>query len=293
MSTIDVLWLEDEPKESFINLAKDEDFDINLIWKATASEAIEYIKKNIDQLDGAILDARGHLDPNDQLGEAGLYKVKDELKMHYLNRPIPVAVITGQEDLLRKDGFVDTLNTRLFRKNGDEDAVLEFIRDGAKELDDVKIKTEHHLAFKIFDETVVKEIVLDSKIRELKKQLIEQLKAPVNTNRTPRIIRGFFEGLIFPLMHHYGMINKSYIKFNDEARYFSIDKKIYSEDQERLFRAIAFCCQGLNHEKPDIKIVNYLQETQDPYYIDSLFKGLLSLLTWLPDFITHHPQESQ
>lgn len=112
MSTIDVLWLEDQPKDSFIKLAKDEDFNIHLIWVATAKEAIEYINKYINQLDGAILDVRGHRNPNDELGDKGMYQVKDELKKYYLNRPIPVAVITGQEDLLKKEGFEDTLSNR-------------------------------------------------------------------------------------------------------------------------------------------------------------------------------------
>ena len=285
MSTIDVLWFEDEPNQDFIKLAKDEDFNINLILMDSACTAIDYINSNIEHLDGAILDARGHFVPNDDPKETGMYQIKDLLKSYSRERPIPVAIITGQKDLLKKEGFEETLNTKLFRKNRDEEEVLQYIRDKANELDDVKIKTKNPLVFEIFDEDIVKKIVKDSKIQELKGNLVKQLKGPIDITITPRIIRGFFQGLIFPIMEHYEIIPSWCKKFNEKARQLSFKKYGYSEDLERLYRAIALSTQEPNHDEPEVKIVNYLQDRKDTYYVDCLFKGLLSILTWLPVFI--------
>lgn len=148
----------------------------------------------------------------------------------------------------------------------------------------MKIKNEHPLVFELFDKEIVKQIVDDSKIQTLKWALILQLKNPIDITLTPRVIRGFFEGLIFPLLKHYEIIPKSLIEFNDMARKINFKKKEY-EDIGRLFRMVAFCFQELNHEKPGAKVVEYLQKRKDPYYVDCLFKGLLAVLTWLPVYM--------
>ena len=132
MSTIDVLWLEDQPKEDFKKLAKNKKFNINLILVSTADEALTYIDKNIKQLNGAILDARGHRKQGDQLGEKGWYDVIGKLKSYSRERPIHVAVFTGQEDLLKREGFEDSVHYKLFRKNRDEMDVLSYISEEAK-----------------------------------------------------------------------------------------------------------------------------------------------------------------
>ena len=214
-----------------------------------------------------------------------MYKVIRKLTSYSRERPIPVAVITGQEDLLKKDGFEVSVLYKLFRKNRDEMDVLKYIREGAEKLDDVKTKIEHPLVFEIFDKEIVKQIVEDSKIQTLKWSLVMQLRNPIDITLTPRVIRGFFEGLIFPLMQNYGVIPAYCKDFNDKARELSIKKKGFSEDIERLFKTIAFCSQELNHEKPGAKVVEYIQKRKDPYYVDCLFKGLLAILTWLPVFI--------
>ena len=183
MSTIDVLWLEDQPEEYFKKLAKNKKFNINLVWFGTAKEALIYIDKYIDQLDGAILDARGRYVPGGKESEKGLYDVIGKLKSYSRERPIPVAVITGQKDLLEKDGFEDSVLYKLFWKNRDEMAVLSYICEEAKKLDDVKIKNEHPLVFELFDKEIVKQIVDDSKIQSLKKSLISQLKEPKSYQR--------------------------------------------------------------------------------------------------------------
>ncbi len=283
MSKIDVLWLEDEPKKSFKDLAKEPDLNINLILVSTANEAVNYIKKHFDKLDGAILDVRGHRELNDELNDRGMYMVKDELIKRSMNRPIPIAVITGQQDLLLNEkGFEDTLNTKLFRKNRDEEAVLEFIRDGAKEFESVKIKGEHYLAFEIFDEEIVKTLIDEDKIISLKTSLIKQLKGKPDLDSTPRAIRGIYEGLIFPVMKHFGIIPNDCVSFNDMA------KNIFIQDEKDiafLFKTVSSNSQAISHEKGDVKIVTYLQESMDPYYLDCLFKGLLSNLTWLGNYV--------
>ena len=218
MSAIDVLWLEDDPKEDFVKLAKNKKFNIKLIHCGTADKALIYIDKYINQLDGAILDARGHCVQGDEESEKGMYEVIRKLTSFSRERPIPVAVITGQEDLLKKDGFEVSVLYKLFRKNRDEMDLLKYIREGAEKLEDVKIKNEHPLVFEIFDEEIVKQVVKESKIQSLKSRLISQLKDTIDISSNPGIIRDFFEGLIFPLFEHYGVIPKYCKEYNDKAR---------------------------------------------------------------------------
>ena len=128
----------------------------------------------------------------------------------------------------------------------------------------------------------------ESKLQVLKFFLVKQLKEPIDNVLTPRIIRGFFEGLIFPLLKHYNIIPSYSNSFNDMAK--KLQNRLTEVGElEQLYWRVALCSQGLNHEKPEVKMVNYIETRKDPYYIDSLFKGLLSCLTWLPVFIKKHP----
>jgi hypothetical protein len=90
---INVLWLEDNAAtlRDFFNLAKQQ--EVNLILVETAEDAKNMIDLHPEQIDAAILDARGYrTSSSEQAGTGGMHEVRRLLE----TRQIPFAIFSGE-----------------------------------------------------------------------------------------------------------------------------------------------------------------------------------------------------
>ena len=288
---INVLWLEDNALtlRDFFNLAKLH--NVNLILKETAEDAKTMIDLHPEQIDAAILDARGYRQSvSEQAGTGGMHEVRRLLE----TKQIPFAIFSGEALTINNEEFINAIGyARVFEKGRDEMAVLEYIKDAVKNLPNVKAKKENELAFKVFSHPEVVALLRQDEILENERLLIKLTKNKKDVDIVAKCIRSLFEGFIFPLFEKAGCFKREYKEdgsFNFNGTAFKFDNKKLSqyEGQDymgKLAAMTALFSQSLNHNSGATKVGKYLSKSGDPYYVSCLVNGMLSLLTWLPEFI--------
>ena len=194
---INVLWLEDNAAtlRDFFNLAKQQ--EVNLILEETAEDAKNMIDLHPEQIDAAILDARGYrTSSSEQAGTGGMHEVRRLLE----TRQIPFAIFSGEALTISNEEFINAIgNAKVFEKGKDEMAVLSYIKEAVKDLPNVKAKQQNALAFTVFTIPKVKEIFGDARIFESEQILIKLIKNKDDIDNVAKCIRSLFEGFIFQL----------------------------------------------------------------------------------------------
>lgn len=288
---INVLWLEDNAAtlRDFINLAKQE--DVNLILKETAEDARTMIDLHPEQVDAAILDARGYRQSvSEQAGTSGMHGVRRLLEI----KQIPFAIFSGEALTINNEEFINAIgNARVFEKGKDEMAVLEYIKDAVKDLPNVKAKQENHLAFAVFSESKVIGLFGEDRIFANEQTLIKLIRNKDDVDIVPKCIRSLFEGFIFQLFEDCNCFKREFkedgsFNFNGTAFKFENKKLCQYVGQDymgKLACMTALYSQSLNHDRTKTDVGKYLNKIGDPYYIPCLVNGILSIMTWLPEFI--------
>lgn len=289
---INVLWLEDNAAtlRDFNNLAKQE--DVNLILKETAEGAKTMIDLHPEQIDAAILDARGYRQSaSEQAGTSGMHEVRRLLEA----KQIPFAIFSGEVLTINNEEFINAIgNARVFEKGKDEMAVLDYIKDAVKDLPNVKAKQENALAFAIFSNPIAKSIFGNKKILETEQNLLKLIRNKDDVDVVAKCIRSLFEGFIFQLFEECGCFEREYkddgsLNFNGTAFKFENKKLCHYIGQDYMGKIAcmtALYSQSLNHDRTKTDIGKYLSQIGDPYYIPCLVNGILSFMTWLPELIS-------
>ena len=289
---INVLWLEDNAAmlQSFYNLAKQE--DVNLILRENSEDAKTMIDLHPELIDAAILDARGNRRcPSEQTSTGGMHEVRRLLE----TKEIPFAIFSGEAQTINNEEFINAIgNAKVFEKGRDEMAVLDYIKDAVKDLPNVKAKQENALAFSVFSIPKVIEIFGEDRIYENEQILIKLIRNKEDVDVVAKCIRSLYEGFIFQLFESCcSSFNRKYKEdgsFNFNRTAIDLENK-YScnyrgkEYMGRLACMTALYSQSLNHDRSTTAIGKYLNRTRDPYYIPCLINGILSVMTWLPEFI--------
>lgn len=293
---INVLWLEDNAAtlRDFFNLAQQE--NVNLLLNETAEDAKTMIELHPEQVDAAILDARGYRHTaSEQAGTGGMHEVRRLLE----TKQIPFAIFSGEALTINNEEFINAIgNAKVFEKGKDEMAVLDHIKDAVKDLPNVKAKQENALAFAIFTDSKVIELLGKDKIFANEQTLIKLIRNREDVDVVAKCIRSLFEGFIFELFEKSGCFEREYTYdgsfiFNKTA--YKLENKNLSQyvGQDymgKLACMIAIYSQSLNHDRSNTEVGKYLSQTGDPYYIPCLVNGMLSIMTWLPVFLKNNMQ---
>lgn len=296
---INVLWLEDNAAtlRDFSNLAKQE--DVNLILKETAEDAKAMIELHSEQVDAAILDARGYRrSVSEQAGTGGMHEVRRLLE----TKQIPFAIFSGEALTINNEEFINAIgNARVFEKGRDEMAVLDYIKDAVKDLPNVKAKQENALAFSVFADSRVIELFGKDSIFEIEQTLIKLIRNKDDVDIVPKCIRSLFEGFIFQLFEDCNCFKREKkddgnFNFNGTAFKFENKKLCQYAGQDYMGKMAcmtALYSQSLNHDRTKTDIGKYLSKTGDPYYVPCLVNGMLSFMTWLPEFLKNNKNGSK
>ena len=286
---INVLWLEDNAAtlRDFFNLAKQQ--EVNLILVETAEDAKNMIDLHPEQIDAAILDARGYrTSSSEQAGTGGMHEVRRLLE----TRQIPFAIFSGESLTISNEEFINAIgNAKVFEKGKDEIAVLSYIKEAVKDLPNVKAKQQNALAFTVFTIPKVKEIFGDARILESEQILIKLIKNKDDIDNVAKCIRSLFEGFIFQLFEKCGCFKREYKpdgSFHFNATAFKFENKnlcqyVGQDYMGKIACMTALYSQSLNHKSTPI--MEYLSRTGNPYYIPCLVAGVLSVMAWIPEFL--------
>lgn len=254
------------------------------------------IELHPEQVDAAILDARGYRHTaSEQAGTGGMHEVRRLLE----TKQIPFAIFSGEALTINNEEFINAIgNAKVFEKGKDEMAVLDHIKDAVKDLPNVKAKQENALAFAIFTDSKVIELLGKDKIFANEQTLIKLIRNREDVDVVAKCIRSLFEGFIFELFEKSGCFEREYTYdgsfiFNKTA--YKLENKNLSQyvGQDymgKLACMIAIYSQSLNHDRSNTEVGKYLSQTGDPYYIPCLVNGMLSIMTWLPVFLKNNMQ---
>lgn len=242
-----------------------------------------------EQIDAAILDARGFRhSKSEQAGTSGMHEVRKLLEA----RLIPFAIFSGEASTISNEEFINAIgDAKVFEKGRDEMVVLDYIKDAVKDLPNVKAKQENALAFKIFTVPKVKEIFDDDKIFENEQTLIKLIRNKDDADNVAKCIRSLFEGFIFQLFEECGCFKREYkldgsFYFNGTSFKFenkNLCQYVGQDYMGKIACMTALYSQSLNHK--GTPVVEYLNRAGNPYYIPCLVNGVLSVMTWLPEFL--------
>ena len=280
---IDVLWLEDQANtlRDFYELAQKE--GINLILKETADEAEKFITLHPEQIDAAILDARGFTrSVSEQKSTKGMHVIKDLLREH----SIPYSIFSGEASITSNEEFVNTLpkDVRIFEKGKDESKVLSHTKSLVANLPNVRTKKEHSLAFSVFSKDEVLDLFDDDEILEIQQNLIKLIQNREDIDVAGKMIRSLYEDFLFPLFENYGICDSDN-DFNEEARELgrgNYKGRFYIGE---IARMVGLYSQALNHGKSKTEIRNYLYTSGNRNYLSCLVEGMLAIMSWLPEFL--------
>jgi hypothetical protein len=288
---IDVLWLEDQADclRDFYDFA--DDSGVRLITKKTAEEAKTFINDASQHLDAAILDARGFQhSPSEQKGTRGMHVIKDLL----IQKKIPFAIFSGETSIVANEEFRSAIpdDVAIFEKGKDEDKVIEHVKRIVKDSPNVRIKREYALAFSIFSNPKLQDLFDEDFILKNQNLLIKLLKNKEDNRILASCIRDLYESLIFDIFERYGVFNKEI----DEYGNFSFNKTALKlENRESRYRGreyigkmacmVALYSQALNHSRDTTSVGKYLNRSGNTYYCMCLLNGILTVMSWLNDFL--------
>ena len=292
---INVLWLEDNAVtlRDFFNLAKQE--NVNLLLQETAEDAKTMIELHPEQIDAAILDARGYRhSASEQAGTGGMHEVRRLLE----TKQIPFAIFSGEALTINNEEFINAIgNAEVFEKGKDEMAVLNHIKNVVKDLPNVKAKQENALAFSVFADSRVIEMFGKDKIFANEQTLIKLIRNREDVDVVAKCIRSLYESLVFPLFEAFRVIDSNNIygernSFNYKAVALEHrDTEYIGKDYiGKMACMLALFSQPLNHGKLETSAGVYLNSSGNKYYLSCLVEGMLAVMSWLPDFLKNNTQ---
>lgn len=134
MKTHNILWIDDQYDEqpAFIDDAYQHGLSIRAF--KTSRDGIEFLEKNLEEIDGVILDAKVYKDSEDETASLkGLNSSIREIARisgQHQGIPIPYVVFTGQPDLESDVNFADSMDdTPVFSKTGDNKLLFNKLKE--------------------------------------------------------------------------------------------------------------------------------------------------------------------
>lgn len=142
--TYNVIWIDDKFEEIDLIGNAEQDNIIITPFKY-GKDGISAIKSNIDYWDGVIVDVKCLWASDEEADRVeNFHTIKEELLVLKGKRPIPFFVYSGQPDVLSDESFKKSLNKRkLYKKNLDEENLLNDIKTEADKLPEVQIRHKY------------------------------------------------------------------------------------------------------------------------------------------------------
>lgn len=299
MKNYKILWIDDDHEEfdDFKIAASNE----NIILKAFKSfnKGFEYLEKNIDQIDGVILDALFFENENQVKGTEdlkGFTSSQRRLAQIDSIKVLPRFILSGQTRFSNDSTFKETWGDH-YKKSNQND-ILRLFADIKKQVDespDHQLKLKYHQVLVVCDDKYLGDKQFD-RIFSLVKH-IENLEYLKNTEDQLNPIRKIIEALfirfgelgIIPMaiLNNKGWINGSSLflsnKHSDYHNQSELIPPTIGENIHRLLNII----QDASHSEGELKLKvdDYLKSASSDYLYRSCVYLVFDILLWAKTFI--------
>lgn len=267
-----VIWIDDRYDEIDL-VGNAEQDDIYITPYKFGKDGISALQSNLDYWDGVIIDVKCLWASDDEVDRAdNFHKIKEELLVLKGKRPIPFFVYSGQPDVLSDESFKASLAGRkLYKKNLDEEVLLQDIITEANKLPEVQIR--HKYLDKIGD--------LPDDIRAELANILSYVENGITDK--PDVfnkMRAILDWLMVQL-NEYGLLAVKHNGSNLNACGVYLGKNEL-KDYVPIYiqRSMRSCVEICNNGSHRIEIFNTVQSNQAPFLIRSTVFELLNLLKW-------------
>lgn len=305
MKRFNVLWIDDDPSESFLNEAYEYGLDIDV--KTCHDDGIAALKNPNNSYDAIILDANCKI-TNEESEKPSLDSLTESiLEVHSYctaSQLIPWYVYTGGG----YEGF-DNLESRISSKRQWDDRkyykkpiqryeLFDNLKKAIEEINssEWQIRNEYSDVFEICSD---KYIGYQNAGRLLKLLLAlknKDIQNPIHFNSIRKIIEDFFEKLhqleLLPReQNNNGKIEK--VSFNGKSRFLS-NLSIIPIYIQRNIHSVVSITQDASHSKNNVgnelksnnlQVDTDIQSNKAPYLLHSTIYELLNILSWSKTFI--------
>jgi hypothetical protein len=286
------IWIDDEYKkqDSIIELAELE--DINIIPFTTARAGIDELKKNLWKYDGVILDAKGFKDSEDEMASLkGMSKAINEINKLSVKKHIPVAVYTGQPDLMSSSDFSDLLDElKCFKKGIETELMFNYLKEQAERQAETQIKNAHRRLFE-FTEKELGDAAAESLFQIFSNNLLPDFFTDSENYFNP--LRKIVEDL-FRSMNKYKILPDAFVgtqvALNESAKFLSgsiqkdflINEGIITDLTGSTLNYILHISQPGSHRS---NLEAYVRKQNSPYLLLSITYQLADVIIWYEYFL--------
>lgn len=306
---IEVLWFDDNPKESFILNASYE--NIKITTAENLDEGLKLLSKGYIY-DALIFDVN-YKKKSENEPSLIVHEVIDVVKK-ITNEKIPWFVLTAGDyegidyikNMIVTTNWEKELGTKKFYSKFDKvDILFEDIKRTVKHFNSIEwqLKNKYYNVFEIFD--LKNEFnALDNTEKNILMNLLVASEKNDSSSNPDHLnnIRKFIAGGIMKTLSNMGVIPLSLDKINKKSVHLG-DKKFTESipiHVQRAIHSIIETCQDGSHAsnegeegKIPPQIDKLVREGNAPYLLYSLVYELLNILFWLKDFMASHNNKEQ
>ena len=304
MKRFNVLWIDDDPSESFLNEAYEYGLDIDV--KTCHNDGISALKNPNNSYDAIILDANCKI-TNEESEKPSLDSLTESiLEVHSYctaSQLIPWFVYTGGG----YEGF-DNLESRISSKRLWDDRkyykkpiqryeLFENLKKAIEEINssEWQIRNEYQSVFAIFKNDSPYNALGDFE-KALLLELLLAKDSPVEATKPSHLnnIRKFVAGGIMKTLSNMGIIPAEITELNSKSRHIgdqTFKEKIPFHIHRSFYSIVSICQEGSHSDKEaeDGKIPpqidRLVRDGNAPFLLQSLVFELLNILFWLKDFM--------
>lgn len=270
--TYNVIWIDDRYDEIDL-VGNAEQDDIYITPYKFGKDGISALQSNLDFWDGVIIDVKCLWASDDEVDRAdNFHKIKEQLLILYGKRPIPFFVYSGQPDVLSDESFKASLAGRkLYKKNLDEEILLQDIIKEANKLPEVQIR--HKYLDKIGD--------LPADIRTEMTDILSYVENDVTDKPDVFPKMRFVINWLMDRLNEYGLLAVKHNGANINACSVYLGKNELKEYVPiHIQRSLHSCVEICNNGSHRIEIFNIVQSGKAPFLIRSTVFELLNNLKW-------------
>lgn len=293
-----IFWIDDE-HDGMAGFKASANMDgIELVPFKSMNKGMDELRKNYNQFDGVLLDAKIFADEIDVKGTEDVdyvFRVKDQLQR--LPKKFEIFVYTGQAELFNDKSFHRAFKN-VYKKGDDtdEDRLFEDLKKAADQQLDTQLRHEFHRVFEVCTEKYIGENAAEELLYLLK---IEDDN--INTDKYLNTIRKIIEDL-FSAFNRYELLPDEFvinnIALNESSRF------LYGESMVRGFehlpethiqsqiadnlKNVLHITQPTSHRSD---LDKHIKEIKTPFLFKSTLYLLLDIIVWFKIHIDSNPKK--
>lgn len=293
-----IFWIDDEHERMSGFKANAAMEGIDLVSFKSLNKGMDELRRNYNDYDGVLLDAKIFEDELDESGTedvAYVFQVKEQLSM--LPKKFQIFVYTGQAEIFGNQMFHNVFNN-VFKKADDqeEEKLFEELKKAADQQEDTQIRHDYYRVFELCSERYIGERAAGDLLYLLKIK-DDAIDSEKYLNAVRQIIEDVFLAFYkHKLLPDVFVINQ--LALNETRKFLageSVEKGFKHLPETHLHPQIAYflktCLHVTQTGSHRTKTIDYIKFIKTPYLFKSTLYQLLDILVWTKMHLDSNPKK--